>query len=175
MESYCNSIETLIAVISSYAFCSGFEPQIQHHKLGQATAVHLYTLRPKVLNGSVSTQRTNPSRERAVLGTANSGTTIEMGTMKIILKLVILAKEGISIDILRETPPDKVDLPLEPFYEKEVDKSTVQSERDRKIRNEHHKNVWFNNLKNTWLKNAWLQKNMTLEILLQKGRLTYLP
>ena len=54
---------------------------------------------------------------------------------RIILKLAILAKEGISKDILREAPSDKVTFPLEPIYD-DVENSTAQSERDRRIRNE---------------------------------------
>ena len=40
------------------------------------------------------------------------GTPIEMERWSIILKQAILAKEGISIDILREASPDKVTSPL---------------------------------------------------------------
>ena len=63
---------------------------------------------------------------------------------QIMLKLAIMAKEGISIDIRLEDPPDKVILPLEPKYENNVENSTSQSERDRKIRNEQLKNSWLN-------------------------------
>ena len=50
---------------------------------------------------------------------------------QIMLKLAILAKEGISIDNLREDPPDKVTLPPEPIYEANVENSTAHIERDR--------------------------------------------
>ena len=40
---------------------------------------------------------------------------------RISLKLAILAKEGISIDTLREEAPDKVTLPPAPIYEADVD------------------------------------------------------
>ena len=60
------------------------------------------------------------------------------------LKLAIMAKEGISIDILLEDPPDKVILPPEPIYEDNVENSTSQSERHRQIRNEQLKNSWLN-------------------------------
>ena len=60
------------------------------------------------------------------------------------LKLTIMAKEGISIDILLDSPPDKVILPPEPIYKDNVENSTSQSERDRKIRNEQLKNFWLN-------------------------------
>ena len=63
---------------------------------------------------------------------------------QIMLKLAILAKEGISIDTLREDPPDKVTLPPEPIYEDNIENSTSQIERDRKIRNEQLKNAWLN-------------------------------
>ena len=55
-----------------------------------------------------------------------------------------MAKEGISIDILFEDPPDKIILPPEPIYEDNVENSTSQSERDRRIRNEQLKNSWLN-------------------------------
>ena len=60
------------------------------------------------------------------------------------LKLAILAKEGISIDTLREDPPNKVTFPPESFYEDNVENGTSQGERDRKIRNEELKNAWLN-------------------------------
>ena len=60
------------------------------------------------------------------------------------LKLAIMAKEGISIDILLGDPPDKVTLPPEPIHEDEVENSTAQSERDRRTRNEQLKNLWLN-------------------------------
>ena len=60
---------------------------------------------------------------------------------QIMLKLAILAKEGILVDILREDSPDKVTLPPEPIYENNVENSTTQSERDRKTRNEQLKNA----------------------------------
>ena len=63
---------------------------------------------------------------------------------QIMLKLAIMAKEGISIDILLGDPQDKVILPPEPIYEADVQNSTTQSERDRPIRNEQLKNSWSN-------------------------------
>ena len=63
---------------------------------------------------------------------------------KIMLKLAIMAKEGISIDTLLEDPPDKVTLPPEPIYEADVENSTAQSERDRRTRNEQLKKSWLN-------------------------------
>ena len=56
----------------------------------------------------------------------------------------MLAKEGISIDTLREDPPDKVSFPPEPIYEDNVVNITAQSERNRKARNEQLKNAWLN-------------------------------
>ena len=55
-----------------------------------------------------------------------------------------MAKEGISIDILLDDPPDKVTLPPEPIYEDDVENSTAQSERDRRTRNEQLKISWLN-------------------------------
>ena len=63
---------------------------------------------------------------------------------QIMLKLAILAKEGISIDTLRDNLPDKVTLPPEPIYEDNVENSTSQSERDRKTRNEQLRKAWLN-------------------------------
>ena len=63
---------------------------------------------------------------------------------QIMLKLAIMAKEGISIDTLLDDPPDKVTLPPEPIYEADVGNSTAQSERDRRTRNEQLKNSWLN-------------------------------
>ena len=40
-----------------------------------------------------------------------------MGEMQDRFEVAILAKDGISIDILREATPDKVSLHLEPIYE----------------------------------------------------------
>ena len=70
---------------------------------------------------------------------------------QIMLKLAILAKEGISIDTLREDPPDKVTFPPEPIYEDNVENSTAQSERDRNTRNEQLKNAWLNRCQMTEL------------------------
>ena len=63
---------------------------------------------------------------------------------QIMLKLAIMAKEGISIDILLEDPPDKVTLPPEPIYEDDVENSTAQSKQDRRTRNEQLKISWLN-------------------------------
>ena len=63
---------------------------------------------------------------------------------QIMLKLAIMAKDGISIEALREDPANKVTLLSEPVYEDNVENSTSQSERDRKTRNEQIKNSWLN-------------------------------
>ena len=79
------------------------------------------------------------TKERALLGTEPfwEKPTLEpplrWDRWQIMLKLAIMAKEDISIDILLEDPPDKVILPPEPIYEDNVENSTCQSERDRKI------------------------------------------
>ena len=46
------------------------------------------------------------------------------------LKLAILAREGIIVDILLADPPDHVILPHEPAYEDAVENPTAQSEQD---------------------------------------------
>ena len=61
---------------------------------------------------------------------------------QIMLKLAVLAKEGISIDILLKDLPEKVS--PDPIYEDNVESSTSQGERDRRIRNEQLKNSWLN-------------------------------
>ena len=55
-----------------------------------------------------------------------------------------MAKDGNSIDTLREDPLNKVTLPPEPTYEDNVENSTSQSERDQKTQNEQLKNSWLN-------------------------------
>ena len=52
---------------------------------------------------------------------------------QIMLKLAILAKEVISIDHLREDPPDKVTVPTEPIYEANVENSTAQKKRSQNL------------------------------------------
>ena len=47
---------------------------------------------------------------------------------QIMLKLAIVGKKGISINTLREDPPDKVTFPPEPGNENNVQNSTSQSE-----------------------------------------------
>ena len=60
------------------------------------------------------------------------------------LKLAILAREGIEVDLLLAEPPTNVTLPPEPAYEDAVDNPTAQSERDRRTRNEQAKTAWKN-------------------------------
>ena len=55
--------------------------------------------------------------------------------------LAILAKEGISIDRLREASPNIVKIPPEPIYDEDLDNSTAQNERDRRKRNEQLENA----------------------------------
>ena len=61
------------------------------------------------------------------------------------LKLAILAREGIEVDLLLADPPENVILPPEPAYEDAVENPTAQSERDRRTRNEQAKTAWKNN------------------------------
>ena len=88
------------------------------------------------------------TKEGAFLGIEPFRPTLEpplrLEHWRIILKLAILAKEGISIDILREAAPNKVNFHLEPIYEENVGNNTAQSGRDRRIRNEQLKNAWLN-------------------------------
>ena len=63
---------------------------------------------------------------------------------RIQLKLAILAREGIEVDLLLVDPPEHVLLPPEPAYEDAVDNPTAQSERDRRTRNEQAKTAWKN-------------------------------
>ena len=61
------------------------------------------------------------------------------------LKLAILAREGIEVDLLLADPPENVILPLDSAYEDAVENPTAQSERDRRTRNEQAKTAWKNN------------------------------
>ena len=45
---------------------------------------------------------------------------------------------------LTRSNPDKVSLPPELIYEEDFHNSTVQSERDRRVRNKKLKNAWLN-------------------------------
>ena len=96
------------------------------------------------------TWRSKQDKERALLGIEPfwEKPTIEpplsWDRRQIMLKLTIIAKEGISINILLEDPPDKVILPPESIYGDNVENSTPQSERDRRIRNQQSKNSWLN-------------------------------
>ena len=63
---------------------------------------------------------------------------------RIQLKIAILAREGIEVDLLLVDPPEHVLLPPEPAYEDAVDNPTAQSERDRRTRNEQAKTAWKN-------------------------------
>ena len=58
------------------------------------------------------------------------------------LKLAILAREGIEVNLLLADPPEV--LPPEPPYEDAVENPTAQSERDRRTRNEQAKTAWKN-------------------------------
>ena len=60
------------------------------------------------------------------------------------LKLAILAREGIVVDLLLADPPEHVILPPELAYEEAVENPTAQSERDRRTRNEKAKTAWKN-------------------------------
>ena len=63
---------------------------------------------------------------------------------RIQLKLAILARERIEVDLLLVDPPEHVLLPPEPAYKDAVDNPTAQSERDRRTRNEQAKTAWKN-------------------------------
>ena len=65
------------------------------------------------------------------------------------LKLAILAREGIEVDLLLADPPEHVLLPTEPAYEDAVDNTPAQSERDRRTRNEQAKTAWKNQCQKT--------------------------
>ena len=72
------------------------------------------------------------------------------------LKLAILAKAGISVDILREALPGNVTFLREPIYKEHIDNSTAQSERDHRIKNEHLKNLWLKNAKRLMLREFYV-------------------
>ena len=58
------------------------------------------------------------------------------------LKLAILAREGIVVDLLLADPPEHAILLPEPAYEDAVKTTTAQPERDRRTRNEQAKTAW---------------------------------
>ena len=61
------------------------------------------------------------------------------------IKLTILAREGIVVDLLLlADPPEDVILPPEPAYEDAIENPTAQSERDRRIGNEGTKTAYKN-------------------------------
>ena len=60
------------------------------------------------------------------------------------LKLAVLAREGIVVDLFLTEPPEHVVLPPEPTYEDWVENPRAQSERDRRTRNELAKTAWKN-------------------------------
>ena len=55
------------------------------------------------------------------------------------LKLAILAREGIVVNLLLADPPEHVVLPPETAYKDAVENPTAQLERDRRTRNEQAK------------------------------------
>ena len=61
------------------------------------------------------------------------------------LKLAILAREGIIVDIFLVDPPEHVVLPPETAYEDAVENPTAQWERNRRTLNEQAKKAWKNN------------------------------
>ena len=60
------------------------------------------------------------------------------------LKLAIVARESILVDILLAYLPEHVFLPPEPAYKDAVENPTAQSVRDRRTRNEQAKTAWKN-------------------------------
>ena len=72
------------------------------------------------------------------------------------LKLSILAKEGISVDVPREALPENVTFLREPIYEEHIDNSTAKSERDHRIKNEQLKNSWLKNAKRLMLREFYV-------------------
>ena len=62
------------------------------------------------------------TKERAILGIEpfwekpTLEPPLQWDRWQVMLKLAIMAKEGISIDTLLDDPPDKVTLPPEPIY-----------------------------------------------------------
>ena len=54
---------------------------------------------------------------------------------RIQVKLAILAREYITLDTLLHPKPTTVQLPAEPKYETSIEDSTIETERDRQMRN----------------------------------------
>ena len=78
------------------------------------------------------------------MGKGDTRTPYSLEFWRIQLKLAILAREGIEVDLLLVDPPEHVLLPPEPAYGDAVDNPTAQSQRDRRTRNEQAKTAWKN-------------------------------
>ena len=61
---------------------------------------------------------------------------------RIQVKLAILARENITLDTLLQLKPTTVRLPAEPKYKTSIEDSTIETERDRQIRNSQLKLQW---------------------------------
>ena len=61
---------------------------------------------------------------------------------RIQVKLAILARENITLDTLLQPKPTTVRLPAEPKYKTAIEYSTLETERDRQIRNSQLKLNW---------------------------------
>ena len=89
------------------------------------------------------------TKERALLGIVpfwdkpTLEPPLQWDRWQIMLKLAVMSKEGISIDILLEEPQKKSHSLLNPYTRMTL-KTALQSERDRRIRNEQLKNSWLN-------------------------------
>ena len=114
--------------MSSIQICSHTLLESNTAKVDEHSILNCLPLQKKVSRGAVSTERTaflgiEPFWERPTLESP-----LKWERYRLILKLAILAKNSISIDILREPPPVKVTFTPEPIYEEDVDNSTAQIE-----------------------------------------------
>ena len=78
------------------------------------------------------------------MGESNSRAPLRWEHWRTQLKLAILAREGIVVDLLLADPPKHVVLTPEPVYEDAVENPTAQLERDILTRNEQAKTAWKN-------------------------------
>ena len=71
-----------------------------------------------------------------------SDSPIRSKTLRIKVKLAILARENITLDTLLQPKPSTVRLPAEPKYEMDFEDATKDTERDLQIRNSQLKLQW---------------------------------
>ena len=91
---------------------------------------------------SAHESRKTPLSIEPFLDRATSYPPIRWKKWRIQVKLAILARENITLDILLHPKPTHVRLPVEPKYEKAIEDATEQTERHSQIRKSQLKLQW---------------------------------